>query len=306
MSCNRKTYMLLVEYDGSLFHGWQRQLNAPSVQEELERALFALLGRHIAVMGAGRTDAGVHALGQICHFRCACSIPPDRFAYALNHLLPEGVRIQRSMEVPPVFHARYWAMGKHYRYRIHLSAFPSALERQRAWQLRPPLDISAMERAGKAFLGTHDFRGFAASGSQVKSTVRTVYDIRLTRQGSDLVLDYWGNGFLYNMVRIITGTLVAVGQGKLKAEDLPGIIAAGDRKAAGITAPPQGLYLVRVFYPAMVTHFCHSKSRPLPHAVFPKIKRLQRIRACHKRGRVFVRKTGKNGENIFLQIGEIS
>ena len=306
MSCERKTYMLLVEYDGSLFHGWQRQLNAPSVQEELEKALFALLGQHVAVTGAGRTDAGVHALGQVCHFRCVSSIPPDRFAYALNHLLPEGVRVQRSMEVPPVFHARYWAAGKHYRYRIHLSMFPSALERQRAWQLRPPLDFSAMERASRAFLGTHDFRGFAASGSQVKSTVRTIYDIRLTRQGCDWVLDYWGNGFLYNMVRIITGTLVAVGQGKLDPEELPGLIASGDRKAAGMTAPPQGLYLVKVFYPAMVTRFCHSKSRRLPAVICPKTKRLQRSRVCHKRGRVFVRKTGENGEKFFRQIGEIS
>lgn len=297
---------LKVEYDGSCFNGWQRQCNAPSVQQTLEEALEKVMGTSITLYGAGRTDAGVHALGQICNFRCQTNIPPDRLAYVLNRELPPSIRIQRSFKVPGGFHARFLARGKHYRYILHVSEFPSALWNHRAWQIRPPLNFNAMVEAAPLLIGEHDFAAFCASGSAAKSTVRTLYDVKITRQGSEIYFDFYGSGFLYNMVRILVGTLVYVGQGKLTVAAVEELLVHRDRRKGGITAPACGLYMVEVFYSRR--YICFFKSLPWPKikagfkcSPIPKFKRLQLSHACHKPIRVFVGKTGENKKSVSVK-----
>jgi len=239
---------LTVEYDGTGYHGWQSQENAVTVQDVLTDAILKLTGERVSIIGASRTDTGVHALGQVCNFFTSSPIPADKFAYALNTILPEDIVIRGSEEVTPDFHARYSAKGKMYRYLYFNSPFPSALERNRAYHVFYPLDEAAMDRAAAHFLGTHDFTAFCATGGSTKTTVRTITKASVARKGELIEFTVAGNGFLYNMVRIMAGTLAEVGFGKIMPDEIPDIIKNGDRKLAGRTAPAHGLYLVEIYY----------------------------------------------------------
>ena len=241
---------LIIEYDGTNYCGWQTQQNGPSIQEEIENALGKLTGEIIRIHGSGRTDAGVHARGQVANFKTGSTIPGDKFSCALNNLLPSDIVIKDSIEVSSDFHARFCAVGKKYSYLIFNSRFPSALLRNYAYHINycERLDIDRIEKATKAFIGTHDFSGFMAAGSKVADAVRTIYDISVEKEKNLICINYKGNGFLYNMVRIITGTLLYTGIGKIDPDDINDIIISKDRKRAGITAPACGLYLEEVYY----------------------------------------------------------
>ena len=239
---------LIVEYDGTAYAGWQRQANAMTVQEKLERAILKLTGEELCVSGASRTDAGVHALGQSAHFDTESRIPADKFSFALNTMLPPDIRVTRSEEVPLEFHARFSTRGKRYRYLFHAAPHAGALTRNTHAHVIYPLEVEKMQIEAQDLVGTHDFAAFAASGSVVKDTVRTIYRAEVTREGSEIRLIVEGSGFLYNMVRIIAGTLIGVGSGKLEPGAFRRAIASGDRLDLGITAPAHGLTLMEVFY----------------------------------------------------------
>lgn len=240
---------LTVEYDGTNYHGWQIQNNVSTVQGEIEKAVYKITGEKTRVVGAGRTDKGVHALAQAAHFDTGSKIPADKFARALNTALPEDIAVISSEEVTPDFHSRFSSTGKTYEYRILNREIRSPIMAKRAWHIRGILDIKSMEQAASFFVGEHDFESFCASGHSVQTTVRTVFSSEWTNDGDCLIYRISGNGFLYNMVRIITGTLIEVGLKKRTAESIPLLLNSRDRNLAGITAPPQGLYLVKVHYP---------------------------------------------------------
>lgn len=239
---------LTLQYDGTAYHGWQIQPNAITVQETLKNAIESLTEEKVNVIGCGRTDAGVHALEYVANFRTDSSIPPSKFTPAINTKLPRDIRCVKSEEAQAEFHAKNSAKGKTYVYRILNTKNESAFERNYAWHIDRTLDTEQMIKASKAFLGEHDFIGFASSGFTVQTTVRTIYSLDVTSENGVIKISVSGNGFLYNMVRIIAGTLVFVGLGKIKAEDMENIIKSGKRELAGITAPPQGLFLKEVFY----------------------------------------------------------
>ncbi|MDF2984821.1 MAG: pseudouridylate synthase [Eubacterium sp.] len=240
---------LTIEYDGTNYHGWQVQKNALTVQECVEKALAKLLGTEAGVIGCSRTDVGVHAYGQVAHFFTNSTIPGEKFSYAINNLLPDDIVIQKSEEVSGDFHARYSSKGKKYRYLICNSAHQSAIMRNRACHVRPELDFEQIKKAAAHFVGEHDFAAFQATGGQVRSTVREIYSMNVSKKEDNLIeIEVTGNGFLYNMVRIIAGTLIYVGMGKLKESLIPGIIKGLDRTKAGKTAPAQGLYLMEIYY----------------------------------------------------------
>ena len=239
---------LIVEYDGTNYAGWQRQSNALAVQEVLEDALSKLTGARVVIHGASRTDAGVHALGQSCHFDTESRIPPEKFSYAVNTLLPPDIRVRASAVVSPDFHARFSTVGKRYRYLFYDDRHAGALNRFTHAHSIYPLDDKRMQAEADALIGTHDFAAFAASGSVVKDTVRTIWRAEVTRDGHDIRLIVEGSGFLYNMVRIIAGTLRDVGSGKLAPGAMRRAIETGDRLALGVTAPAHGLTLMEVFY----------------------------------------------------------
>ena len=241
-------FYLIVEYDGTDYCGWQRQQNGPSVQQVLEETLSRLTGEEIAVTGSSRTDAGVHAMGLCAHFDSATRIPPEKIAFALNTMLPPDIRIRESGRAKEGFHARYAACGKVYRYRFFNSRHDCAIGRQYAAHVPLALDVELMNREAQALIGTHDFAAFAASGSVVKSTVRTIYRAQVTRCGDEVTLLVLGDGFLYNMVRIIAGTLMEVGTLKREPGAIAKAIETGDRLALGQTAPSKGLTLMRVLY----------------------------------------------------------
>jgi tRNA pseudouridine38-40 synthase len=240
---------IVLEYDGTNYGGWQRQNNAPSIQEELEKNLLKITGEKISVQGSGRTDSGVHALGQVAHFDTSARMPADKFALALNAGLPRDIRVRSSREVSSEFHARFCAKRKRYRYTINNGEIASALQRNFQLHYHARLEEAAMEKAARMLEGTHDFRSFMATGTRMENTVRTIYDSSLQRQGDLLIYEVEGNGFLYNMVRIIVGTLLEIGMGKYPPEHMEKVISACDRAAAGPTAPAQGLMLVQVEYP---------------------------------------------------------
>ncbi|MGN0774102.1 MAG: tRNA pseudouridine(38-40) synthase TruA [Candidatus Ventricola sp.] len=244
----QRRFLLVCEYDGTAYCGWQRQLNGPSVQQALEEALARLTGERVSVTGSSRTDAGVHALGLCAHFDSATRIPPDKLAFALNTMLPPDIRIRESGPAPDGFHARYSACGKVYRYTFFNSRHDCAVGRQYAAHVPLPLDAQLMHEEAQALCGTHDFAAFAASGSVASSTVRTIYRAQVRRCGETVTLTVLGDGFLYNMVRIIAGTLMEVGTGKRAPGAIARAIETGDRLALGQTAPARGLTLVRVLY----------------------------------------------------------
>lgn len=278
--------LLRVAYDGTNYHGWQVQPNAKTVEGELNRVLTQLTGEEIQVTGASRTDAGVHALGNVAVFDTVSKIPAEKFSYALNQRLPEDIVIQSSLQVADDFHPRHCDCRKTYEYDILNRTFPLPAYRNTAYFLYGDLDLDAMRKACQAFLGEHDFASFCAAGAQVQTTVRTIYSLEVLEQplavtgrgskpasevtGADpicqptetaaveqsqrsperlMTIRVRGNGFLYNMVRIITGTLLEVGKGDYPPEKVKEILAAKDRKMAGATARPEGLTLVQIRYP---------------------------------------------------------
>lgn len=238
----------IVSYDGTAYGGWQLQKNAPSIQGELERVLFELCGRRIPVQSAGRTDARVHALAMPVHFDIETSIPPEKLPFVFNRSLPPDIRMTSACRADG-FHARFDAKGKTYRYAIWNAPHASALERDRSMHFPYALDIGRMRRAAGMLEGTHDFAAFAASGAQTRTTVRTVKSAEITGQAGDMIyFTVTGNGFLYNMVRIMAGTLLSVGNGRMEPEQVLRALESGKRSDAGFTAEPQGLMLMEVYY----------------------------------------------------------
>lgn len=245
-----KRILLCVAYDGTSYCGWQIQPEVKTIEGVLNRELSRLLKENISVIGASRTDAGVHAEGAIAVFDTESRIPPEKFAYALNVSLPDDIRIMKSMEVPAEFHPRKVSSRKTYEYHIWNDEFPSPVSRLYTHHIYNELDITAMQAAAAAFVGEHDFAGFCSAHTQAETTVRTVYDVNVDKiSDKELVISVTGNGFLYNMVRIIAGTLIDVGQGKKNPDEIPAIIAAADRNQAGPTAPAKGLRLKRYQFP---------------------------------------------------------
>lgn len=240
---------IIIEYDGKNFAGWQNQPGKVSIQGEIERAIKEITGEDVDLIASGRTDAGVNAFGQTANFHTESNLPVDRFTYALNSKLPKSIVVKSAEEVDERFHARYNCKGKTYRYIINNNEFPSALDRYREFHTPYPLNKDAMRKALKKFEGEHDFKGFKSSGgSPKKTTVRTLTKCEMLESDGRIIIELTGDGFLYNMVRIICGTIVDVGLGKIKEEEIEEIIKSGDRTRAGKTLPPHGLYLVRVFY----------------------------------------------------------
>lgn len=244
-----KRIKLTVAYDGTNYHGWQVQPNAVTIEGKLNEAISALTKEPIQVIGASRTDAGVHALGNVAVFDTESRIPGEKFSYALNQRLPDDIVIQQSQEVDKDFHPRYCTCEKTYEYVILNRKFPLPEYRNTAFFYYGDLDIKAMQEATKAFLGEHDFAGFCSAGAQVKTTVRTIYELTVEKKDNDMIcIRVRGNGFLYNMVRIIAGTLLEVGKGNIEAKSLENRIAAADRSQAGPTAPARGLKLIKIQY----------------------------------------------------------
>lgn len=239
---------LKIEYDGTAYGGWQRQKNAPSIQQTIEEALERALGCSCRVIGAGRTDAGVHAYGQVAHLDIETKIPADRFSYILNQKLPDDIRIVQSWQAAENFHARRDAIGKHYRYTIYQAPHASALERNSSVHVPQQLDVKKMQQAAQVLIGEHDFSAFRTVGSNIVGTVRTVYRLEVQQQGQHIHIDIWGNGFLYNMVRIIAGTLIEIGKGKIPVQEMQSILDSKERARAGATAPAKGLAMCEVFY----------------------------------------------------------
>ena len=269
--------MLTVAFDGTNYSGWQIQPNKETIEGVLNRELSRLLNEEIKVVGASRTDSGVHAEGAVCVFDTESKIPGDKFSYAINQTLPEDIRIRNSKEVDITFHPRRVNSRKTYRYRIRHDEFPNPLDARYSYHVYTKLDIEAMRRACEFIKGKHDFKSFCSVHTDVDTTIRTVYDVHIDvtpdkkllqmsglmksagesgamRSGGESaagrirpeIIDIYvtGNGFLYNMVRIIAGTLIEVGQGKIKPEEIPAIIEACDREKAGPTAPAKGLTLI--------------------------------------------------------------
>jgi tRNA pseudouridine38-40 synthase len=243
-----KNIMLTLEYDGTNYSGWQIQNNANSIQAEVEKAIYKLTKKEVTLIGAGRTDAKVHALGQVANFFIDTTIPGRTFKYALNEYLPEDIKAVYSNEVPEDFHARFSAIKKRYRYKIYLSDVERPLLRNYAYQIDRNLNINDMKEASKYLIGTHNFTSFEGRRSFTKSKIRTIHSIDIKKRDEFIDIVVEGDSFLRNMVRIITGTLVEIGIGKRKPEEIKLILQAEDRRFSGHTAPPQGLYLEKVFY----------------------------------------------------------
>jgi len=264
-----RTIRLTLAYDGTNYAGWQVQPEAKTVQGELESAVLRVSGESVRLLAAGRTDAGVHALGQVASFRTEASVPPHKWQPALQSVLPPDIVVIESAEAPPEFHATYSAVSKRYRYVIQRREMPDPFLGRYAWRIPEVLDLPEMQRALPHLLGTHDFRCFESSWPNKATSVRTIFDAQFqpieswrgwsqhpvafettNRAGEFLCFEVEADGFLYNMVRAIVGTLVEIGRGRRLAESLREVIDAGERSQAGATAPPHGLYLVRVKYEA--------------------------------------------------------
>jgi tRNA pseudouridine38-40 synthase len=248
-----RTFKVTLSYDGTDFSGFQRQANARSVQAELEAALAVIEGMHVTVAGAGRTDSGVHALGQVASFTLASAIAERDLFRALNAKLPEDVRVLSAEVAAPGFNARFSARSKMYRYRISNTRVMSPFQRRFAWHISRRLDLAAMNEAARALLGEHDFSCFQAKGGKIRSTTRTMTQSEWTEEplpggGRLLIYEIAGSGFLKYMVRAVVGTLVEVGDGRRGPASLRDLLVSRSRHAAGPTAPPSGLYLVRVDY----------------------------------------------------------
>jgi len=242
-------FKITIEYDGSAYHGWQRQTMDRTIQGEIETALMTMAGNRVALTGSGRTDAGVHAYNQVANFQCETQLTPGVFQKGLNSLLPEDIVITSCEVVPEKFHAQYDAKSKTYHYRILNRPIPVAISRQYAWHIRKELDLDAMRGALRFIVGTHDFKAFEGSGSPRADTIRCIINADLFKTDDGyVVLKIEGDGFLRFMVRNIVGTLVDVGLGKITPDDFKQILVSRDRNLAGITAPAHGLFLMTVRY----------------------------------------------------------
>ncbi len=240
---------LTIEYDGKDFNGWQKQKDRLNIQGTIEQAIKSVTGEDVDLYASGRTDAGVHALGQVANFKTNSNIPIEKIPIAINCNLKKSIRIVKAEEVEERFHSRLSCKRKTYRYIINNNEIPSAIYRNLETHIPYKLDVEKMKQAVKYFEGEHDFKAFKASGTSSKSSVRTIYKADVIEMPNNRIyIELTGNGFLYNMVRIIAGTLVDVGIGKIEPEEIEKIIELGDRANAGKTLPPQGLYLVSVVY----------------------------------------------------------
>lgn len=240
-----KRVMLTVAYDGTAYHGWQIQPNGETIEGILNRCLSETLGEKIEVIGASRTDSGVHAMGNIAVFDTDSPIPADKISYALNQRLPEDIKIQKSEEVASDFHPRHCESRKSYEYRIYCAPFPMPVKRLYAHYTYIPMDVERMRRGASYLVGKHDFKSFCSAEAQVETTIRQVDSVEVVQEGQEIVIRVAGRGFLYNMVRIIAGTLMEVGRGHIAPEEVKTILEAKDRQAAGPTAPACGLTLVK-------------------------------------------------------------
>ena len=244
-----KNIALILSYDGTNYNGWQVQKNGPSIQESMETALFRLLGRRVHVSGVGRTDSGVHARRYVANFKAEeCTIPVGRLPYAVNSFLPEDIAVSGAALVPDVFDARFDCTKKEYAYYIYPSTLRDPFHARYAYRYNYPLDIERMQAGAQRFVGRQDFAAVRSQGTPVKSTVRTVFWCEVEPAGELIRIRVCGDGFLYNMVRAIAGTLTYVGGGKLTPDDVTAILRAGDREQAGPTLPAHGLFMNRLWY----------------------------------------------------------
>ena len=239
---------IIIEYDGKKFGGWQKQPTKLNIQGEIEKVIGEITGEEVELNASGRTDAGVHSLGQTANFKTESNIPIEKFAIAINSKLKKSIVIKSAEEVDERFHSRYSVKSKRYRYTINNSEMGTALFRDMEYHFPIKLDVEKMQIAAKYFEGEHDFKAFKASGTSSKSSVRTIYKAEVIKNEDKIYIELTGSGFLYNMVRIISGTLIEVGTGKILPEEITEIINSGERERAGKTLPPQGLYLVKVEY----------------------------------------------------------
>ena len=245
-----KNFRMLLAYDGTRYRGWQRLGNSgDTIQGKLETALSRILGTPVEVSGSGRTDAGAHAAGQVASFRAETVMGAELILRELRRYLPEDIGVLSLEEAPPRFHARLSATGKTYVYRVWNSAVPNVFERRYVYQMPEPLDLAAMERAAADLLGTHDFLAFSSNKHFKKSSIRTITDLQIQRIGPEVRFTVTGDGFLYNMVRILVGTLLEIGVHRREADSMPVILASRRRENAGETAPARGLCLMEVYYP---------------------------------------------------------
>ncbi|WP_202081305.1 tRNA pseudouridine(38-40) synthase TruA [Caldalkalibacillus salinus] len=240
--------MAIVAYDGTAYHGFQTQPNVPTVQDSIEKALTRMHKRSVPIVGSGRTDAGVHARGQVFHFDSPLTLTPTQWVKAMNAQLDEAIRVQQVSAVSEDFHARYHVEQKEYRYFLYRATELDPFQRHYAVRVQPDIHIAKMEEAAQRLLGTHDFTAFSSAKSDVEDKVRTLYRLELVEEGDRVTVVCAGNGFLYNMVRIIVGTLIEIGAGKRALEDIDKALTQQDRRAAGRTAPAHGLFLWKVTY----------------------------------------------------------
>ena len=239
---------LKIQYDGTDYHGWQIQKNDITVQEIVKKAVQKIVNEDVHLTGCGRTDTGVHAENYVCNFFTNSRIPSEKLPYALNTYLPNDIVCFEAEDTDENFHSNSSAVKKRYVYKILNREFPDAVMNRYSWHYKYPLDIEKMRIAAKAFIGEHDFKSFCDNKRMKKSTIRTISDISINNSDGIITIDFYGNGFLYHMVRILTGTLLMVGTHELSCDDIPDIIEKKSRDAAGFTAPPQGLCLVEVDY----------------------------------------------------------
>ncbi len=238
---------LTIQYNGQNYCGWQKQNDSLGIQGTIEKAIYDITKEKVKIIGSGRTDAGVHALGQVANFNTDCDIPIEKIPNALNSKLPKDISIIAAEEKDIDFHSRYCAKGKRYRYIIYNNSYRTPIYNNISYFVKYDLDIEKMKKEAKALVGTYDFKGFMSSGSSVKDTVRTIYDIQIFNQDDLTIIEVEGNGFLYNMVRILVGTLVDIGRGRIET-DMLSIIKSKSRSMAGHTAPAHGLFLKKVDY----------------------------------------------------------
>lgn len=244
-----RNFKVTIQYEGTRYQGWQKQTSTDNtLQGKFETLLSRLAGEPVEIDASGRTDAGVHAYGQVANFRMNTRLTAAELMEQINQYLPEDVAVINCEEVNPRFHSRLNAKGKTYRYRILNSAVPAVFDRKFVWQVKEPLDLEAMRRAASCLIGTHDFKSFTSAKKSKKSTVRTITSLEIEQVGQEVVFLFTGDGFLFHMVRILVGTLVEVGLGQRSAEEIPQILTALDRQQAGMLVPAQGLSLMEVFY----------------------------------------------------------
>lgn len=244
-----KNYQIIVQYDGTRYKGWQVQKSTEdTIQGKIQYVLETLVGHEVEVIGSGRTDAGVHAIGQAANFHIEDTYDMQEVLQWMNQHLPQDIAVVQIKEVDERFHSRYHATSKTYAYRIHTSNISNVFERKYVYEYLSKLDVQRMKAAAKLLLGTHDFKAFCGNKKMKKSTVRTIYDIDIVESEREITIHYTGDGFLQNMIRIITGTLIEIGDGRRNTEEIQTILESKDRSMAGYTVPPQGLVLERVVY----------------------------------------------------------